>query len=95
MSIAATAVFAGVTTKTWNVVASSDGDTAGTITHGFGAAPALVFFTPLLVIAYTSLWVITSISASEIILGKTSAGTSSSTAAQVRVTALLPHTLIG
>lgn len=93
MAVTPTAVLAGTDFKTWDVVASADSDTAGTITHGFGAAPANVTIRPVLATAYTCRWCIASVSATEIILSKISVTSSGSTAAQIRVQASRPHTV--
>lgn len=94
MAVTVAAVYAGTYSKTWNITAGADADTDATISHGFASTPQLVSFTPLLPIAYTALWVLSTVNASVIILGKTSAGTSSSTSAQLRVKAELPHSFV-
>lgn len=96
MAMSAAAVFAGTTTKTWNVIASADGDT-GTlvIAHGFGAAPALVMLTPLLTAGTLSGWS-AAIDATNITLTKgTTAAGSGNAGAQLRVIAQIPHSLMG
>ena len=95
MAVTPSAVYAGTYTKSWDVVASADGDTAGTITHGFGGAPADVNLLPLRAEAYGSQWVVSSITSLLIVLGKTSAASSGNATAQVRVIARLPHSIDG
>lgn len=94
MAVTASAVYAGTYTKSWDVIASADGDTAGTITHGFGSTPAVVTLTPLRAEAYGSQWTATAGTAT-IVLGKTSAASSGNATAQVRVIASLPHSIVG
>jgi hypothetical protein len=94
MAVTVAAVYAGTYSKTWNVIAGADGDTSATISHGFAAVPQLIGLVPLLPIAYTAQWVLSTVNASVIILGKTSAGTSSSTSAQLLVKAELPHSFV-
>ena len=94
MAVTVSPVYAGTYSKTWNVIAGADADTAATISHGFVSAPLLVGIIPLLAIAYTSQWIVSTVNASVIILGKTSAGTSSSSSAQLQVKAELPHSFV-
>ena len=96
MAMSSAAVTAGTNLKTWNVIASADADT-GTlvIAHGFGAAPAIVTLTNLLGAGVTSQWS-AAVDATNITLTKNSTGAGSGNAgAQLRVAALLPHSLIG
>lgn len=94
MAVTASAVYAGTFTKSWDVIASADGDTAGTITHGFPSTPVDVNLLPLRAEAYGSQWVVSSIGTSTIVLGKTSAASSGNATAQVRVIARLPHSIV-
>lgn len=95
MAVTATAAYAGTYMKSWDVVASADGDTAGTITHGFSGTPADVSLLPLRAEAYGSQWVVSSVGTATIVLGKTSAASSGNATAQVRVIARLPHSIVG
>ena len=93
MAVTVSQVGSGNYTKTWNVIASADGDTAATITHGFASTPAQVFLVPLLAVAYTAQWIVSTVNASQVILGKTSAGTSSNASAQLQVIVEIPYSM--
>lgn len=97
MAISAAAAYAGQTTKTWNVTATADADSgAFNIAHGFGSAPQVVNITPLLAAGNTSAWFVSAIDATNITLTKGSTGAGSGNASpQLRVSAILPHSLIG
>ena len=93
MAVTVTAVLAGTNTKSWDITATADGDTSASITHGLGAAPALVYLAPLLAQAYTSQWQVTSVSSTVITLTKGTASGSGNASAQVRVYADRPHSI--
>lgn len=78
---------AGGNTKAWDVIATADGDTIATIPHGFGEIPIDVTITPLHNVAAVSLWRVTSVDATNIVLTKSTTASSSNAAAQVRVIA--------
>ncbi len=95
MAVTVAASFAGTYSKSWNVTSSADADTAGTITHGFGVAPALVWAVPLLAGFYTKQWLIGAISTTTIILAAISAtGGGVAGTPQLQVIAMLPHSII-
>lgn len=95
MAVTASAVLAGTTTKVWDVTATADDTEAGTITHGLGAAPAVVTLTPLVSQGVSSVWRV-AIGASTLVVTKSSVASSGlSGTAQIRVTAMLPHSLVG
>jgi len=97
MAMSAAAGLAGTYTKTWNVTATADADTGDlVIPHGFSAAPALAFLTPLLNAGLLSNWSVKTIDATNITVNKGATAVGSGNAgASVRVTAMLPHSLIG
>lgn len=97
MAITAAAGFAGTNTKTWNVTATADADTGDfAVAHGFGVAPALAFLTPLLNAGLLANWSVKSIDATNITLNKGATAVGSGNAgASVRLTVMLPHSLIG
>ena len=84
----------GPYSKTFDVVASADTDTAGTITHGFSAAPAMVWLVPLLPVAYGKQWTLGAVSSTTITLAAVSSTGSGTAVAQLRVEAMLPHSFI-
>ena len=92
MAFTPTAVFAGVDTKSWDLVAL-DADTGGDVTHGFGEAPAIAYLTPLLPAAYTGTWHVTAISTTVITIAKGTATGSGDAAASVRLYARRPHSI--
>ena len=93
MAFSSSAVFAGVDFKSWDIIASADGDTGGSVTHGFGEAPADVYLTPLLAAGVTAEWFVSAISASVITLTKGTATGSGTANAQVRLYARRPHSI--
>lgn len=94
MAVTNTAVFAGVDFKTWSIQATADGDLGITFTHGFGAAPAEVSLRPMLAAFAAGNWIVSTVDASQIILAKISAGTSSNGSLPLlMVQARRPHTL--
>lgn len=94
MAVTVTPVYAGSYTKTWDIIASADADVAAVIAHGFGIAPVAVWMTPLDTDFYVSTWTLGVIDATNINLAKANAVGSGNPAAQLRVTAMLPHSLI-
>jgi hypothetical protein len=93
-TVTITASLAGTYSKSWNVVSSADGDTTGSVSHGFGVAPALYWLVPLLPQAYGKQWYISAVSSTTITItgiSSTSAGTS---VAQLQIVAMLPHSII-
>jgi len=92
MAFTPTAVFAGVDFKSWSLVAL-DADTGGDVTHGFGAAPAIAYLTPLLPAAYTGTWTISAINTTVITIAKGTATGSGNAAASVRLYARRPHSI--
>lgn len=95
MSVTVAANYAGTYSKTWNVTSSADGDTAGTVSHGFAAAPVLVWLVPLTSNAYLHQWTLGVISATTILLGATSStGAGLAGTPQLAVVAMLPHSMI-
>lgn len=91
MALTITPVFAGTDFKTWTVQSDTDDVDTGTITHGFGAAPADVSLVPLLASAYAAEWIAT-VNASNIVLAKTSAA-ATLTVGSVKVVARRPHSI--
>lgn len=97
MAITVAAAYAGTYSKTWNVTSSADGDTTSSVSHGFGAAPALYWVVPLLSAnAYAKQWAITSVTANVINFAGISAASSGLAGTpQVQIVAMLPNSLIG
>lgn len=77
-----------------DVKATADADTTATCPHGLGVVPQEVIITPLLqASAGLSLWAVTTIDATNVVLTKSTAVGSGNAANQVRVIAKKPHTL--
>lgn len=95
MAVTVTANYAGTYTKTWDVIADADADTAAVIPHGFGVIPENVVLVPLQPEFYTSLWTVGVVDATNINLVKANAVGSGDAAAQVQVVAQLPHSIVG
>lgn len=93
MAVTVAAVYAGVDFKSWSVIATADGDTTATITHGFGAAPKEYNFAPILQAGNTSAWFVSSVTASVIELTKSTATGSGTANAQIIVFAKRPHSI--
>lgn len=94
-AVTVTPVLAGITTHVSDVEATVDGDTTATVPHGLGATPSIVILTPLLQApAGLSLWAATTIDATNVVCTKATTASSGSAGNQLRVTAMLPHSLI-
>lgn len=94
MAVTVTPVVAGVTAKSWDIIATADADAAAVIPHGFGAIPEAIQLTPLLAAAYTSVWTLGVVDATNINLVKGTGGGSGTANAQLRVNAQLPHSIV-
>lgn len=95
-AVTVTPVVAGVTLHISDVIATADADTTATVPHGLAAAPSVVILTPLLQApAGLSLWAATTINATNVICTKSTAVGSGNAGAQLRVIAMLPHSIIG
>lgn len=96
MAMSSTVAYAGTNTRTFDVIASADADSGDlVITHGLGAAPVDVTITPLLGAGGTANWSVKTITSTTITITKNStAAGSGNAAAQLRVTARLPHSLV-
>ena len=105
-AVTVTNVFtAGVAERQFDIIASATADAAATFAHGLAirgvgvdpsAAPAVILFTPLLAAAYASRWRVNTTLTTDTTLSlvKLSTAASSGATAQVRVTVLLPHSII-
>jgi hypothetical protein len=93
MAVTITNVLAGTTKKVADVEATADADTTATIPHGLGAAPAEVSITPLKAEFYTSVWRVSTIDATNVVVTKGTAMGSGVAGNQMRVIASLPHSL--
>lgn len=98
-AVSVVVVQAGVTKHIADVIADADADVAATIPHGLGVVPTDVSLTPggqtaaAGAAAQLSLWAITLIDATNVVLVATAGVGSGDAAAQVRVIAAVPHTL--
>ena len=93
-AVTITTVLAGTDKRIADVEATADADTTATIPHGLGAVPLEVFFTPLLQAeAGLSLWAVTTIDATNVVLTKSVAVGSLGATPQIRVTINRPHTI--
>jgi hypothetical protein len=81
--------------RSYDIIAAADADTADTITHNLGIVPLEVIITPISAKGITGLWSLTSVSSTQIVLAKSNVGAGSGDpAAQVRVTLRFPHSRI-
>ena len=96
MAFTVTPVLAGTYAFVADIIADADADAASpNIPHGLGAAPVVVALCPLLqVAAGLSLWALTTVDAVNLVATKSVAVGSGVAGAQVRVIALLPHSII-
>lgn len=94
MATSATAVTAGTTFKSWDVIATADADTTIVIPHGFGSAPLKVDSQELSAPGRVSAWFLAGVTSTEITFTKGTGTGSGAVAAQLRVYAELPHSLV-
>lgn len=96
MAVTVTTVLAGVAMFIADVEATADADvTTGNVAHGLGAAPAHVTVTNLLqASAALSAWAVTTIDAVNLVGTASNAVGSGAAGDQVRIAAMLPHSLI-
>lgn len=92
MATSSVAVVNNANYKSWNIIATADGDTTLVIAHGFGAIPDAVFLTPLTAAGRLSDW-IAATDATNITLTKTTVGSSGAAPAQLKVVAMRPHSI--
>lgn len=95
MAVTVTAILAGVNTYIADVVATADGDTTATVTHGLVTTPKEVNGLQLISQALTALsaWAATAIGATTITLTKLASTGSGNASAQFRCTAKTPHSI--
>ena len=92
--MSAAADFAGLYTKTWNVTATADMDSGDVvIAHGFGAEPAVVSAVALQQAAVTSQWSLEWDATNITCTKNSAAGGSGDADPQLKVIAMLPHTI--
>jgi len=96
MAFTVTPILAGRYAFVADIIASADADAASpNIPHGLGVAPVVVALCPLLQVqAGLSLWALTTNDATNLVVTKSVAVGSGAAGAQLRVVALLPHSLI-
>ena len=103
MAFSSTVVFQGSQLAIFNIIASADADTGGTVNHGLTlpggvalpVAPMVPIITPLLqASAGLSLWAVTGKTATQITLTKSTAVGSGNAGAQLLLVVLAPNTLI-
>lgn len=94
MAMSSAADFAGLYAKSWDVTANADGDAGDVvIAHGFGAVPVVVTAVPLQLAGISSNWSV-AWDATNITVSKNSAAMGTGDAdAQLKVIAMLPHTI--
>lgn len=81
-------------TSVWDVIATADADTTATITHGLIGTPQDIQITPLLQApAAVSLWAVTTINSTQVVLTKGTGVGSGNAGAQLRVIARVPHSI--
>lgn len=84
MAVTNTTIRASKQINITDVAASADADTTATIAHGFGEAPEEVILTWLAATAAISLWRVTTIDATNIVLTKATTAGSGGAPVQVR-----------
>jgi len=100
MTVTHVAVDTGNYTKTWDVTSSADGDLTDAIVHGFvnhytPVAPKVVCLTPLEPNAYIKRWTLGVVDTTNININAISAtGGGLASTPQLRVIAMIPHSLI-
>lgn len=77
--------------KSWDITATADGDTVHSFAHGFPATP--LFTMTQKILALVTQWAITADAVNINIIKDTAVGTGNA-GAQMRVTAMLPHSLV-
>lgn len=81
--------------RTYDIVAALDADSADTITHNLGVVPTEIIITPISTKGITGNWSYTSASTTQVVITKNNVGGGSGdAAAQVRVTIRAPHSVI-
>lgn len=95
MAVTVTAVLAGSNTYIADVIATADGDTTATITHGLAASPKEITLTQLISQALTALsaWSATVPGATTSTLTKLTSTGSGNAGAQLRCTIKTPHSI--
>lgn len=97
MAVSATGVkTTGTFSKSWTVIATADGDTTVTITHGLSGITnenAHVSLEAMTAAGTLSAWQFTSVSATELVLTKSTAVGSGAAPAQLRVSLWRHHSI--
>ena len=83
VTVSAAAVV-GIANSAWDVEATADADTTATITHNFGTTLCFAWLVPLAAPFYTSVWIISSVTANTVVLTKGIGGGSGAAGNQVR-----------
>jgi hypothetical protein len=101
MTVTHVAVDAGAFTRTWDVTSSADGDLTDVIVHGFiqpvytPVAPKVVCLTPLQPQAYLKRWTLGVVDTVNININAISAtGGGLASTPQLRVIAMIPHSIV-
>lgn len=95
MAVTVTPVLAGIQLHISDVEATADADTTATVPHGLPSTPTVVLITPLQQAeAGLSLWAATTIDGTNVVATKSTAVGSGVAGAQLRVHAMVPHSLI-
>jgi hypothetical protein len=94
MAVNLTTVSSSAVKKIVDVEATSDADTTATIPHGMASAPKEYQVTMLATAATLSLWRVTTVDATNVVLTKSTTGSSGASGAQIRVTIALPHSIV-
>lgn len=77
----------------FDITATADADTGGTVAHGLGEVPEVYWLVPLLAAAYTAVWTITAVDATDVTLVKGTAATSGNADPQVRLFVERPQSI--
>lgn len=94
MAVNLTTVSSSAVRKIVDVEATADADTTATIPHGMASTPKAVGVTWLHIAASLSFWRVTTIDATNVVLTKSTTGSSGVAGNQIRVDIQLPHTIV-
>jgi len=91
MAVTVTPITTGINNTVFDVIATADADTTATCTHNQNSTGVWIMLVPLLDAAHTSRWIVSSITATTIVLTKGIGVGSGNAGAQLRVF-VLPYT---
>jgi hypothetical protein len=93
VTVTKNAGLSGVHHEVYDIIATANGDTAATINHGLGLTPKSLNLNALNTAYYTSTWVETSRSSTQVVVTKVGTGGGNANA-QIRVEIAKPHSIV-